>query len=48
LEALPRLVAWLAEGRYEPPAVGAPTVRVVTTAGYAPTFEAILAFVRGR
>jgi hypothetical protein len=44
--ALPRLVAWLAEGRYEPPALSAPTLRVDTTADYVPTFETIVAFIQ--
>lgn len=45
LDALPRLVQWLDEGRYEPPEIGAPTMRVDTTDGYAPTLEQIVAFV---
>jgi len=43
---LPRLVAWLEEGRYEPPEIGAPILRVDTTDGYAPAIAQITAFVQ--
>ena len=38
----------LASGRYEPIALGCPTLVVDTTAGYHPDLDAIVAFVRGR
>src|SRR5919199_1966221 len=48
LDALPRLVAWLEEGRYEPPEIGAPVVRMDTSDGYSPTLEDVVAAIQER
>lgn len=45
-EALPRLVAWLEQGLYEPPEIGVPVLRVDTTDGYAPALEQLVSAIR--
>jgi predicted kinase len=46
LDAQPRLTAWLAEGRYEPPEIGARIIRLDTMDGYAPSLAAVAALIR--